>query len=106
MIKLSFSERVLDLAQSIQPGEVSTYGDIARAAGGGGQAARSISGILGRYYKKGITNIPFHRIVYSSGRVWCSVDYDTARNKLYKKEGIIIDEKGYITDFDSRRKIF
>ena len=106
MIKKTFSERVLDLALDIKTGEISTYGDIARAAGGGGQAARSISGILGRYYKKGYTNIPFHRIVYSKGQVWRSPDHDQVRDKLYRQEGIIIDEKGYIVDFDSRRKEF
>ncbi|MGB0925532.1 MAG: MGMT family protein [Minisyncoccia bacterium] len=106
MIKQTFGERVLDLAQSICSGETSTYGDIARAAGGGGQAARSVSGILGKYYKQGITDIPFHRIVYSSGQVWKSPQYNSARNKLYKKEGIKIDEKGFIVDFESRRKEF
>ena len=106
MIKLTFGERVLDLALSIKPGEISTYGDIAKSAGGGGQAARSVSGILGKYYKKGQIDIPFHRIVYSSGQVWCSSDYDKQRNLLYKKEGIIIDKKGFIIDFESRRKKF
>ncbi len=106
MIKLTFSERVLDLALSIKFGEVSTYGDIARSAGGSGQAARSVSAILGRFYKKGHTNIPFHRIVYSNGKVWCSKGYDRARKELYKKEGILIDKKGFIIDFESRRKIF
>lgn len=106
MIKLTFGERVLDLALSIKSGEISTYGDISTAAGGGGQAARSISGILGKYYKQGKTNIPFHRIVYSSGQVWCSSDHDYIRKVLYKKEGITIDEKGYIIDFESRRKQF
>lgn len=106
MIKKTFSERVLDAALSLQKGEVSTYGDIAQAAGGSGQAARSVSGILGRYYKQGITNIPFHRIVYSSGKVWSSKQYDKERKKRYQKEGIPIDEKGYIIDFDTRRKKF
>ena len=106
MIKLTFGERVLDLALSIKSGEISTYGDIARSAGGGGQAARSVSGILGKYYKKGYTKIPFHRIVYSNGQVWKSPQHDDIRNKLYKNEGIIIDEKGFIIDFESRRKQF
>ena len=106
MIKLTFGERVLDLAISIKPGEVSTYGDIARAAGAGGQAARSVSGILGRYYKKGHKNIPFHRIVYSNGQVWKSLDYDKSRNALYKKEEIVIDDKGFIINFEDIRKEF
>lgn len=102
----TFSERVLEIALGIQSGEVSTYGDIARAAGAGGQAARSISGILGRYYKKGQTDIPFHRIVYSSGKVWCNSEYDKTRTKILEKEGLEIDEKGYIKNFEEVRKSF
>ena len=99
----TFSERVIEAALSVPPGRVTTYGDIAKACGGGGQAARSITGILGRAYKKGQTGIPFHRIVYSEGRVWCSQEHDKARAKLYKKEGITINENGYINDFLSKR---
>ena len=106
MIKKTFGERVLDLALSIEKGEVSTYGDIAQAAGGGGQAARSVSGILSKYYRAGYTEIPFHRIVYSNGQVWKSPEYNSSREILYKEEGIDIDEKGFITDFYSRRKKF
>lgn len=105
-MKKTFGERVLDIALSIQPGEVSTYGDIARAAGGGGQAARSISGILGKYYYKGYTNIPFHRIVYSNGQIWRSPEYDKKRTQLYKKEGIEINNRGYIIHFEKHRKQF
>jgi len=102
-MKKTFSDRVIEAALSVPAGRVTTYGDIARACGGGGQAARSITGILGRAYKKGQTGIPFHRIVYSDGRVWKSKDYDKARAKLYKTEGIIINEKGYIDNFLSKR---
>lgn len=102
----TFSERVLEIALDIQKGEVSTYGDIARAAGAGGQAARSISGILGRYYKKGQTDIPFHRIVYSSGKVWCNSEHDKTRTKTLEKEGLGINEKGYIKNFEEIRKKF
>jgi len=105
MIK-TFSERVLDAALSIPSGKVATYGDIARVCGAGGQAARSISGILGRAYKKGHTNIPWHRIVYSGGKVWCNDTVDAARRKLYKKEGIEVNEKGYIQNFISVRYEF
>ena len=98
-----FSKRVVEIALSIPPGRVTTYGAIARAAGGGGQAARSITAILGKAYKAGknkeMENIPFHRIVYSGGKVWTGSSYDTKRKKLYKKEGIRIDKKGRIENF-------
>jgi methylated-DNA-protein-cysteine methyltransferase related protein len=95
----NFSERVVKIALSIPSGKVLTYGAIARAAGGGGQAARSVSAILGKAYERGEKKIPFHRIVYSNGKVWTSSEYDSARKKLYKKEGIAIDENGKIENF-------
>ncbi len=94
-----FSTRVLKIALSIPAGKVTTYGAIASAAGGGGQAARSITGILGKAYDRGEKNIPFHRIVYSNGSVWTHSSYDAKRKKLYKKEGIKIDKNGRIENF-------
>lgn len=95
----SFSSRVVKIALSIPEGKVLTYGMIARAAGGGGQAARSITGILEKAYVAGEKNIPFHRIVYSDGRVWTNATHDAERKHLYKKEGIAISEKGKIENF-------
>jgi len=95
----TFSQRVVELALMIPKGRVSTYGHIARAAGGGGQAARSVTAILGKAFHVGEKNIPFHRIVYAGGRVWTSDEYRAKRLKLYKDEGIKIDTKGYIKDF-------
>ena len=94
-----FSSRVIKMALSIPAGKVSTYGALARAAGGGGQSARSITAILGKAYENGEKNIPFHRIVYSDGRVWTNSQYDEKRKKLYKKEGIKIDDTGRIINF-------
>lgn len=96
----SFSDRVVSIALSIPSGRVATYGAIARAAGGGGQSARSITGILGKAYQQGEKRIPFHRIVYSDGRVWTNSPYDEKRKVLYKKEGIKIDAKGKIVNFE------
>lgn len=102
----TFSEKVVALALSIPSGRVTTYGAIARAAGGGGQAARSVTAILGKAYtdgdKKLRAQIPFHRIVYAGGRVWLTDEYRTKRLALYKKEGVEIDAKGFIKDFDEK----
>ncbi len=106
MKPLTFSERVVRLALSIPPGKVTTYGDIARACGGGPMASQSITGILGKAYKNGETTIPFHRIVYSDGRVWMSPEYEKKRLTLYHKEGIKLDARGRIVDFPDRRITF
>jgi methylated-DNA-protein-cysteine methyltransferase related protein len=96
----TFSEKVLECALMIPSGRVTTYGHIARAAGGGGQSARSVTGILAKAYHAGNKNIPFHRIVYAEGKVWISDQYEKKRLALYKKENVEIDVKGKIKDFE------
>jgi methylated-DNA-protein-cysteine methyltransferase-like protein len=100
----TFSERVIKIALAIPKGRVSTYGRIARAAGAGGQAARSITVILGKAHDAGVKNIPFHRIVYTDGTAWLSGNYSKKRLALYKKEGIKLDSKNRIQNF--RDKLF
>lgn len=95
----TFSQRVVELALMIPKGKVTTYGRIAKASGGGGQAARSVTAILGKAFHNGETRIPFHRIVYTDGRVWLTDAYSTKRMNLYKEEGITIDTKGKIIHF-------
>ena len=95
----TFSQRVVELALMVPSGKVTTYGHIARAAGGGGQAARSVTAILGKAYQGGEKKIPFHRIVYSGGKVWLSDEYKTKRLALYKKEKILLDNRGNIKNF-------
>ncbi len=100
----TFSERVVELALMVPEGMVTTYGAIAKAAGGGSMASRSVTGILGKAYMAGQKDIPFHRIVYSNGTVWIDAAHKEKRLKLYKKEGIEVDAKGVIKDF--RDKLF
>lgn len=86
-----FSERVWDLALSIPPGRVTTYGILARAAGGTPLLARSITTILGKAPNQ--RAIPYHRIVYADGRVWLPEEPKArkARLTLYRREAIIIN---------------
>lgn len=98
-LKDTFSDRVLKAALSIPKGKVTTYGRIARAAGGGAMASQSITTILGKAYEQGVKNIPFHKIVYADGRIWISPEYRKERMRLYKKEGIEIDENDRIKNF-------
>jgi methylated-DNA-protein-cysteine methyltransferase-like protein len=97
---ITFSERVLKLALSIPKGRVSTYGRIARAAGAGPMASQSITSILGKASETGDHKIPWHRIVYADGRVWTDSKHKAERLKLYKKEGIEVDSKGKIVNFN------
>lgn len=98
MSKGYFSKVVWELAISIPEGRVSTYGILAKAAGSGPQAARSITSILSKAPNK--SAIPFHRIVYSNGKVWSSSEDDKIRKSLYEREGIVVNDKGFIENFD------
>lgn len=97
----TFSERVVKIALMIPPGRVTTYGRIAKAAGGGAMSSQSITNILGKAYMAGQKDIPFHRIVYADGRVWVDDTHRAKRLALYRKEGIRLDAKNRIVDFES-----
>ncbi len=92
-----FTEKVREIAKLVPAGKVITYGMLAKAAGGGGQAARSVSSVLAKDPERG--KIPFHRIVYSDGRVWTNEQCATDRVKKLKKEGVMVDKKGKILNF-------
>ena len=93
-----FSQKVIKLALSIPPGRVTTYGLITAAAGGHPMLSRMITHILGKSAQ--VDQIPFHRIVYSSGKIWTDPKYDKWRAKLYKQEGIKVDKNNKIIDFE------
>lgn len=99
-----FSDRVIKIALKIPKGKVTTYGRIARAAGGSAINAQSITSILGKAAQSGIENIPFHRIVYANGKIWINKKYKEKRLALYKKEKIEIDENNKIKNF--HKKLF
>ena len=95
----TFGERVVALALKIPSGRVTTYQMLAKKAGGGGMAHRSVTGILAKAWKNGEHGIPWHRIVYSDGRVWISPETKKKRLALYKKERIELDKRNRIVDF-------
>ena len=93
-----FSKNVIKLALQIPPGRVTTYGLLAVAAGGHPILAQMVTSILGKSEKR--NEVPWHRIVYSSGKIWTDPKYDKARKKLYKAEGINLDKNNRIIDFE------
>src|SRR5688572_18525008 len=95
----TFSDEVVRLALTIPKGRVTTYGRLARAAGGGTMASQSITSILWKAEQRGVKGIPYHRIVYADGRVWMNKEHRAKRVALYKREGIRLDEKDKIVDF-------
>lgn len=93
-----FSKKVIELALTVPAGRVTTYGILAQAAGGHPMLSRMITHILGKSDQ--VDQIPFHRIVYSNGKIWSDLKYDKWRAKLYKKEGIKVDKNNKIVDFE------
>ena len=93
-----FSARVWELATAIPAGRVTTYGILAKKAGGGAMAARSITSILSKAPNQ--SAIPYHRVIYSDGSVWLKPGFENKRRKLYKKEGIKLDEKDRVKNLD------
>ncbi len=87
------------MALKIPKGRVTTYGRLARAAGGGTMASQSITAVLSKAYDAGKRNIPFHRIVYADGKIWISPSYRKERMALYKKEKIEIDQNDRVKNF-------
>lgn len=97
----TFSEKVIEMAEKIPHGKVTTYGRLAGRAGGGAMSSQSISGILGKA-ERADKKFPWHRIVYAGGKIWIDDKHRTERMKLYKQEGIEIDKKGKIVDFEDK----
>jgi alkylated DNA nucleotide flippase Atl1 len=95
----TFSEKVVRYALAIPKGRVTTYGRLAREAGGGTMASQSITSILWKAEQRGVKGIPYHRIVYADGRVWMSKEHRAERLALYRKEKIALDKDDYIIDF-------
>lgn len=102
--KGEFSKRVWQLAQTIPAGRVTTYGLLTVAAGGHPMMSQMITSILSKFEHPNL--IPFHRIVYSNGKVWLSPKYEKVRLALYKKEGIKLDKNGKIIDFEKKLYYF
>ena len=93
-----FSKKVIKLALSIPPGRVTTYGILAQTAGGHPMLSRMITNILGKSDQ--VDKIPFHRIVYSSGKIWFDPEHNKWRDQLYKQEGIEVDKNNKIINFE------
>lgn len=63
-----------------------------------------ITHILGKSRES--DKIPYHRMVYSNGKVWLDPKYEKERLRLYKKEGIKLDKHNKIVNFDEIVYVF
>jgi methylated-DNA-protein-cysteine methyltransferase related protein len=84
-------ERVRALVATIPPGKVSTYGDIASAAG------LSSPRIVGWIMRTDSADLPWHRVIRSSGRP--APHLATRQLELLRAEGVLaVDGKVPLRD--------
>ena len=84
-----FVSRVLDVVESIPPGRVMTYGDVAAAVGS--RAARAVGTVMARYG----SDVPWWRVVRSSGLP--AIGHEAMAMEHFVEEGtpIIRSAEGY-----------
>jgi methylated-DNA-protein-cysteine methyltransferase-like protein len=85
-----FTERVIEVIQSIPKGHVATYGQIAELSGHP-RAPRQVAGILSRYSDQ--FNLPWHRVISSKGVVSIKDSNGRAEQiSRLREEGIHVDQ--------------
>jgi methylated-DNA-protein-cysteine methyltransferase-like protein len=80
---LPFEERVLGVIRAIPPGDVMTYGEVAREAGSPG-AARAVGGVMARCDD----DVPWWRVVASNGRL--VPGHERVHAERLRSEGIAV----------------
>ena len=80
-----FSKNVIFILKNIPYGRVITYG-AAAALAGNPRAARQVSWLLHSSSKK--FNLPWHRVISSSGKISLPPPYDEEQITLLNAEGI------------------
>jgi methylated-DNA-[protein]-cysteine S-methyltransferase len=92
----TLTSKVYLAIKKIPTGKVSTYQEVARAVGYP-NAARAVGSALAK--NPTLVIIPCHRVVKSDGRIGNYVKGQKQKERLLKKEGILV-KKGKIIDFD------
>ncbi len=93
-----FTRRVLSAVRRIPPGRVSTYGDVAAAAGKP-RAARAVGNIM-----RGCTarDVPCHRVIAAGGRLGGYGGRLEMKRALLRAEGIVVFGE-QVREFAARR---
>lgn len=85
-----FTEKVIQLIQSIPFGYVATYGQIAKVAGNA-RAARQVSWVLHAMSQK--HNLPWHRVINSKGEISLIA---SEQRELLEMEGVVFSLGGKV----------
>jgi O-6-methylguanine DNA methyltransferase len=93
-----FSRRVLSVVRRIPPGRVSTYGDVAAAAGRP-RAARAVGNIMRDCTAR---DVPCHRVIAAAGALGGYGGRLEMKRALLRAEGILVSGNK-VRDFVARR---
>ena len=93
-------ERVWKILRLIPKGKVTTYKELSRAVGS--RAIRAVATAVGK--NPYAPNVPCHRVVLSSGKIGNYTHPEGVARKieLLKLEGVEVDSKGNIIDFEDK----
>jgi methylated-DNA-[protein]-cysteine S-methyltransferase len=97
-----FALAVYAALKRVPRGRVTTYGDLARAAGKPG-AARAVGNAL--HKNPYAPAVPCHRVVMSDGRLGGFAGGPKKKTALLKNEGVAV-ENGKIADFYKKKTVF
>ena len=93
-----FTARVLLVVRRIPPGRVSTYGDVAAAAGRP-RAARAVGNIMRECTAR---DVPCHRVIAAAGKLGGYGGRIEMKRALLRAEGILVSGDK-IREFGARR---
>ena len=99
MNQIPLRKAVYALMAQLPADKVTTYGDLAAYAGHPGA-----SRIVGAIAHGGPEHLPWHRLVYSNGRVATGFPGGAeVQRQLLRQDGILCDDAGIVQDFARRR---
>ncbi len=90
---LNFAARVWQIIAAIPPGQVATYGDVARLAGSP-RAARQVGGVLRRLPPD--STLPWFRVINRHGCISLQGDDLLRQRDALEAEGVVVSETGEI----------
>lgn len=96
-----FQARVLSAVRRVPPGRVTTYGDVARAAGAP-RAARAVGNIM---RTARVPGVPYHRVIAAGGRLGGYGGSEGLKRALLAAEGVVVSGTR-VRDFDRKRFVF
>ena len=91
-----FERAVAEVLETLEPGELVTYGDVAAEAGHPG-AARAVGGVL----RRSNGQFPWWRVIAATGKLL--VGHEVEQTRRLRAEGVEVRDGRVVTEDDSHR---